>query len=66
MGMRYVLRAIKQTIHFSINKMTDIGCAPPFWMVLVSCYLHYEITLLLNISRIKKLTNIAYQMKLVD
>ncbi len=34
MCMRYV--SIQQTIRYSICKISDIACGPPFWIVLVS------------------------------
>ncbi len=39
MGMRNV--SIEKTIQFIICKISDIGCAPPLWTVLVSWYPHY-------------------------
>ncbi len=37
--MRYV--SIQQTIRYSICKISDIACGPPFWNVLVSWFPHY-------------------------
>ncbi len=36
MCLRYV--SIQQTIQYSICKISDIACGPPFWTVLVSWY----------------------------
>ncbi len=33
--------SIDQTIQFSISKMSNIGCIPPCWTVLVRLYLQY-------------------------
>ncbi len=46
--MRYV--SIQQTIRIVICKISHIGCASPFWTVLVSCYPHFDkyITRMLN------------------
>ncbi len=37
--MRYV--SIQQTTRYSICKISDIACGPPFWTVLVSWYPHH-------------------------
>ncbi len=34
--------SIQQTIRYSICKISDIACGPPFWTVLVSWYPHKE------------------------
>ncbi len=39
MCLRYV--SIQQTIQYSICKISDIACGPPFWTVLVSWYPHH-------------------------
>ncbi len=38
MGMKYV--PIQQTLSCSECKISDIGCVPPFWTVLVMWYYH--------------------------
>ncbi len=38
MCMRYV--SIQQTIRYSICKISDIACGPPFWTISVSWYPH--------------------------
>ncbi len=47
MCTRYV--SIQQTIRYSIWKISDIACGPPFWTVLVSWYPHHDLRFSLNI-----------------
>ncbi len=67
MCMRYI--SIQQTIRYSICKISDIACGPPFWTVLVSWYPHHLIQSIHHSWQMNKQlpgTNIRFYLENID